>query len=52
MLSYIIRRVLLIIPTLFLVSLVSFVIIALQEHYNGDFATQLKGNPRVSPETI
>lgn len=52
MLSYIIRRILLIIPTLFLVSLVSFVLIALQEHYNGDFVTQLKGNPRVNPETI
>jgi len=52
MLSYIFRRVLLIIPTLFLVSLVSFAIIALQEHYNGDFVSQLKGNPRVNPETI
>lgn len=52
MLSYIVRRVLLIIPTLFLVSLVSFAIIALQEHFNGDFVSQLKLNPRVSPETL
>ncbi len=52
MLSYIIRRVLLMIPTLFLVSLVSFTIIALQEHFNGDFVSQLKLNPQVSPETL
>ncbi len=52
MLSYIIRRILLIIPTLVLVSLVSFAIIALQEYFNGDFVSQLKLNPRVSPETI
>lgn len=52
MASYIARRLLLIIPTLFLVSFASFAIIALQEHFNGDFVSQLKLNPRVSPETI
>ncbi|HED04571.1 MAG TPA: ABC transporter permease [Candidatus Fraserbacteria bacterium] len=52
MLSYVIRRLLLMIPTLILVSLASFAIIALQEHFNGDFVSQLKLNPRVSPETI
>lgn len=52
MLSYILRRLVLMVPTLFLVSLASFAIIALQEHFNGDFVSQLKLNPRVSPETI
>jgi len=52
MLSYVIRRLLLMIPTLILVSLASFAIIALQEQFNGDFVSQLRFNPRVSPETI
>jgi len=40
------------IPTVFAVTLVTFGILALQEHFNGDFVTQLKFNPNITQETI
>lgn len=52
MIGFIVRRMLLMIPTLFAVTLVSFGIMAIYEHFNGDFVTQLRFNPRISPETI
>ena len=52
MFGFIMRRVLLMIPTVLAVTLVTFGIIALYEHFNGDFVTQLKFNPNITQETI
>jgi len=49
MLSFIIRRILIFIPMMFLVSIVSFTIIELQP---GDYASQYIDNPSASPEQI
>lgn len=49
MLSFIIRRILIFIPMMFLVSLVSFVIIELQP---GDYASQYIDSPGITPEQI
>jgi len=52
MLSYIVRRILYMIPTLFLVSLFSFAIILLYEHYSGTYVDQFRLNPSITPETL
>ncbi len=49
MLSYLIRRVLIVIPTLFFVSMVSFAVIQLQP---GDFTDRYLEDPRMSAETV
>lgn len=47
--SFIIRRLLIMIPMMFMISIISFTITEIQP---GDFATQFMNNPRVSPEQI
>ncbi|HOO74342.1 MAG TPA: ABC transporter permease [Tepiditoga sp.] len=47
--SFITRRLLIMIPMMFFISIISFTITELQP---GDFATQFLNNPRVSPEQI
>jgi peptide/nickel transport system permease protein len=49
MLRYTVRRLLGMIPILFLVSIICFVIIKIQP---GEFGSQYLQNPRVSPETV
>lgn len=49
MVSFIIRRILIMIPMMFLISLICYMVIELQP---GDFASQYLENPRVSPEQI
>ena len=49
MISYIIRRVLYMIPLLILISVVSFTVIQLQP---GEFGSQHFANPRIAPETV
>ncbi|MBB6099817.1 peptide/nickel transport system permease protein [Deinobacterium chartae] len=49
MLVFLVRRVLTMIPTLFLISIVCFVLIKLQP---GDYITQFLDDPRIGPETI
>ena len=49
MLSYLIRRILVVIPTLFFVSVVSFAVIQLQP---GDFTDRYLEDPRMSAETV
>ena len=49
MLSYIIRRVLLMIPVLLIISVICFTITELQP---GDFLSKYLSNPRISPEQI
>ena len=49
MLSYLIRRILIVIPTLFFVSVVSFAVIQLQP---GDFTDRYLEDPRMSAETV
>jgi peptide/nickel transport system permease protein len=47
--AFIVRRVLIMIPMMFLVSIICFTVTELQP---GDFATQYLNNPRVSPEQV
>ncbi|MFY9357568.1 MAG: ABC transporter permease [Defluviitoga tunisiensis] len=47
--TFIIRRLLIMIPMMFLISVICFIITELQP---GDFATQYLNNPRVSPEQV
>lgn len=49
MTTFIIRRLLIMIPMMFLISVICFIITELQP---GDFATQYLNNPRVSPEQV
>ena len=49
MLKYIIRRVLLMIPMMIIISIICFAVIKLQP---GEFGSQYLANARVSPETI
>ena len=49
MFSYIVRRTLVIIPTLFFVSVVSFAVIQLQP---GSFTDRYLEDPRISQETV
>jgi peptide/nickel transport system permease protein len=52
MLSYILRRVLYMIPTLIAVSFVSFLMILLYEHFSGSYVDQFRFNPSITPETM
>jgi len=47
--SFIVRRLLIMIPTMFIISIICFVITELQP---GDFLSQYLDNPRISPEQI
>lgn len=49
MVSFIIRRLLIMIPMMFIVSIICFVVTELQP---GDFLSQYMDNPRISPEQI
>lgn len=52
MLSYVARRIMLMVPTLIAISLIAFGIILLYEHFSGTYLTQFQFNPNVTEQTI